>query len=1114
MKKILLFLSLAISVSAHAQKPPNYTKISQRYNWVSGMYDSIIIIPKDTAYRPSTAEKLLPSIRAKGDTLYIWSTGQNKYVAVGDGVGSGLGSSDVGTLVQKAAVSNVAALRASTLHTAGFSIVETIDFSTTGDKGSALYEYVDTCTHTDDTAFFIQVASGGGYHLKIKDATLNLAQIGAKPDWTFNSASVEFAFDNWPIIMKALRFVDAYPGLLHNIIIPSASNPATSWGCFFSKEIPVHQPVKISGESGGGINEKMTTVMFYGTAGFKFYYPNPGDVVLYSGRYYQVAAVNYTVGNAPSGTASNNTWWTHLGTSYGGLYSAYSASVTYYGNNYGTYEAFIENLYIRNIVSGGLYQQDGELHGVFSNTRLHSKSVWVYAFKGDGFHQEGNVADVPYFSNASGWTSAGCFAQYCAGNGYFIKGGDANTFDLINFKASSNKYWGVLDSSLLGGNIVKPDLHNNGIYGISVATNSRAWVSHTGGYYFARRNSLNQPPTGTTAHNDYWTYVGATDAYGLSIPWNADTLFKGAGALGILRGFSTVSGPYIEDGSIHSMMPSTSILTGGFSLTPVFGAWLQGSQSPEYPYGVLTSGLSGMGTFKAQRFTWSDGGINADDGFGNSLLDFTKPTLFRFTNGLYLGTAGVYRHRLHANGNMVFNDYVVDNGEGLQNYSTFRQYGQMKYLNHGPVLALDTTNYKIHVENTTTGDVETMNWPTGGGGGGTWGSITGTLSGQTDLQSALDAKQPLDADLTTIAGLTATTDNFMQAKSGAWASRTIAQVRADLATGTPDGSKFLKDDWTWGTPSGGGGAPGGADTEVQFNNSGSFGGSSNFKWNGQYLSINNPDNNEPNLLLETGYSNGGIAIAHVGEGGYGATIRMLIGSIGPDANDFNIQAYNSNLYSLAHGGENVMGTTSGAFPIRFTPNSVEVASFLSTGIVFNDPGNDVDFRIESDALTSALAIDGATGNVIIGTLDTDLTAPTTTGTTRMVVSDANGLLSFVENPIVSATRTTTNATVVEIRDFATIENQAGVLTVQLVGLESDGSARITGTKTVSYLNDGTLTIGSIVDLLTTQVDAGLSGASWTIVASGSNVRVEITPVASTTIIWTITATHTYSVSPA
>lgn len=38
----------------------------------------------------------------------------------------------------------------------------------------------------------------------------------------------------------------------------------------------------------------------------------------------------------------------------------------------------------------------------------------------------------------------------------------------------------------------------------------------------------------------------------------------------------------------------------------------------------------------------------------------------------------------------------------------------------------------------------------------TWGSITGTLSAQTDLQAALDAKQPLDSDLTSIAALTTT----------------------------------------------------------------------------------------------------------------------------------------------------------------------------------------------------------------------------------------------------------------------------------------------------------------------------------------------------------------------
>lgn len=56
----------------------------------------------------------------------------------------------------------------------------------------------------------------------------------------------------------------------------------------------------------------------------------------------------------------------------------------------------------------------------------------------------------------------------------------------------------------------------------------------------------------------------------------------------------------------------------------------------------------------------------------------------------------------------------------------------------------------------------------------------------TATQTALDGKQPLDADLTTIAGLTATTDNFMQAKAGAWASRTVVQVKSDLSINNVD----------------------------------------------------------------------------------------------------------------------------------------------------------------------------------------------------------------------------------------------------------------------------------------------------------------------------------------
>lgn len=55
----------------------------------------------------------------------------------------------------------------------------------------------------------------------------------------------------------------------------------------------------------------------------------------------------------------------------------------------------------------------------------------------------------------------------------------------------------------------------------------------------------------------------------------------------------------------------------------------------------------------------------------------------------------------------------------------------------------------------------------------------------TTVQAAINEldseKQPLDSDLTTIAGLTATTDNIIQSVSSAWSSRTPAQVAATLA---------------------------------------------------------------------------------------------------------------------------------------------------------------------------------------------------------------------------------------------------------------------------------------------------------------------------------------------
>ncbi len=71
-------------------------------------------------------------------------------------------------------------------------------------------------------------------------------------------------------------------------------------------------------------------------------------------------------------------------------------------------------------------------------------------------------------------------------------------------------------------------------------------------------------------------------------------------------------------------------------------------------------------------------------------------------------------------------------------------------------------------------------------------TVIGNTSGTNTGDQSLAGLQPLDSDLTTLAGLTPTTDNFIQSKASAWASRTVAQVKTDLGlTGTNSGDQTI-----------------------------------------------------------------------------------------------------------------------------------------------------------------------------------------------------------------------------------------------------------------------------------------------------------------------------------
>ena len=86
---------------------------------------------------------------------------------------------------------------------------------------------------------------------------------------------------------------------------------------------------------------------------------------------------------------------------------------------------------------------------------------------------------------------------------------------------------------------------------------------------------------------------------------------------------------------------------------------------------------------------------------------------------------------------------------------------------------------------------EETNWNTAYG----WGNHAS--AGYLTTSAAALAYQPLDSDLTTIAGLTATTDNFIVSVSNAWASRTPAEVKTTLSLNNVENTALST--WTGST---------------------------------------------------------------------------------------------------------------------------------------------------------------------------------------------------------------------------------------------------------------------------------------------------------------------------
>lgn len=230
---------------------------------------------------------------------------------------------------------------------------------------------------------------------------------------------------------------------------------------------------------------------------------------------------------------------------------------------------------IRNISLLGAYvATEAEAHGIQLRARALIENVNILSFQGDGVYGNAQAGGDPE-GNANNARIVGGRIQSCR-NGIYINNADANIWTILSVDTSSNRQWGIWDSSFLGNTIVAGHASNNGLIVGSIPT----VVSHGGNRYFViagqEVGASTNAPSGTTADNTWWAYNGAGGVNaGANIPaWASGTTYRMGGSYHTdnANARSLFAGCYHESGQGKAQIATPSLVVGGMLGQQVLGS--------------------------------------------------------------------------------------------------------------------------------------------------------------------------------------------------------------------------------------------------------------------------------------------------------------------------------------------------------------------------------------------------------------------------------------------------------------------------------------------------------------------------------------------------------------